>query len=89
MIPPSAEPLDSPPSMDSGQRARMKEYVERWKRVGPLLEAQREADVRQADTLSAFSFFAGMPKINAARFPAEPTSGLVQQQLWFRKLHAS
>ena len=67
MIPPSAEPLDSPPSMDSGQRARMKEYVERWKRVGPLLEAQREADVRQA----------------------EPTSGLVQQQLWFRKLHAS
>ena len=48
--------------MDSGQRARMKEYVERWKRVGPLLEAQREADVRQADTLSAFSFFAGMPK---------------------------
>ena len=69
--------------------ARMKEYVDRWKTLGPLLEEQREADVRRSDTFSAFSFFAGMPRQNAVIFPAEPTSGLVQQQQWFQKLRVN
>jgi hypothetical protein len=40
-------------------RVGSKEYVERWKRVEPRLEAQREEDVRQSDTMGAFAFFCG------------------------------
>jgi hypothetical protein len=68
------------------ERARLKEYAERWKRVGPLLEAQREEDVRRSDTMRAFAFFAGMPLLNRKTFPPQPTSGLVEQQRWFLKI---
>lgn len=88
MLPEPASAQNSLSAMDPVKRAQLKEYVDRWKRVGPLLEAQREEDVRRSDTFSAFSFFAGMPRINAAKIPASTTSGLVEQQLWFRKLHA-
>ncbi len=64
----------------------LREYAERWKRVGPLLEKQREEDVRQSDTISAFAFFSGMPTHNLKSFPPPPTSGLIEQQRWFRKI---
>ncbi|HEX2749059.1 MAG TPA: hypothetical protein VHM91_13720 [Verrucomicrobiales bacterium] len=72
--------------MTDAEKARLKEHAERWKRTGPLLEAQREEDVRQSDTLTAFAFFAGMPLHNLRNFPPLPTSGLVEQQRWFRKI---
>jgi hypothetical protein len=68
------------------ERAQLKEYVERWARVGPLLEKQREEEVRRSDTMAAFAIFAGMPLFNLKRFPPEPTSGLIEQQRWFRKI---
>ena len=64
----------------------LREYVARWKRVGPLLEKQREEDVRRSGTISAFAFFAGMPLYNLKKSPPPPTSGLVEQQRWFRKM---
>ncbi len=73
--------------MSPEQRALMKEYVEHWKRLGPLLEEQREEDVRRFDIFGSYSFFAGMVLRNLANFPAAPDSGLTEQQSWFRKLH--
>lgn len=72
--------------MTDEQRADVKKWVDTWKRAGPLLEAQREEDVRHSDTMGAFSFFAGMPLFNLRTSPPEPTSGLVEQQQWFRKI---
>jgi len=69
--------------MPSEETQRIKEHIERWRRVGPLLEQQRDQDVRHADRPGAFSFFAGMPTRNLADLPAEPTSGLVEHQRWF------
>jgi hypothetical protein len=67
------------------ERADLKRWVDTWKQAGPLLEAQREEEVRQSDTAGAFAFFAGMPLHNLESFPPEPTSGLVEQQRWFQK----
>ena len=72
--------------MTDAEKLQLKEYADRWKRVGPLLEEQREEDVRGSNTIGAFAFFAGMPLHNLKIFPPKPTSGLVEQQLWFLKL---
>ncbi len=72
--------------MTDAERQQYKEYAERWKRVGPLLEEQREEDVRRSDTVSAFAFFSKMPLFNLKHFPPLPSSGLVEQQRWFRKI---
>ena len=64
----------------------LREWVARWKRVGPLLEKQREEDVRRSDTISAFASFAGMPLFNLRKSPPPHTRGLVEQQRWFRKM---
>ncbi len=68
-------------------RARLKEYADRWRHLGPLLEAQREEAVRRADIFGSYSFFAGMVLKNLRDFPPVPESGLIEQQAWFRKLH--
>jgi hypothetical protein len=66
---------------------RLKEYADRWKRLGPLLKVQREDDVRHADIFGSYSFFAGMILKNLHDFQPGPGSGLIEQQSWFRKLH--
>lgn len=82
------QPKDGPPPLEAmDERARLKEYAERWKRLGPLLEAQREEDVRRADVFGSYSFFAGMVLKNIRDFPPGPESGLIEQQAWFQKLH--
>lgn len=80
------DPDDDAP-LSPEQRARLKEYVERWQRLGPLLEAQREEDVQRADIFGSYSFFARMVLANLRDFPPGPESGLIEQQAWFRKLH--
>ena len=67
-------------------RALLKEYVDRWARVGPLLEAQREEDVRRSDTISNISAFNRLYEMALAASPPVPDSGLVEQQRLFSKL---
>jgi hypothetical protein len=71
-------------------RESPEEWVSRWKRLGPLLEAQRERDAREGDVMSAFSFFAGMVKacLDAGTVRLGNSSGLVEQQMWFSRLRA-
>ena len=83
------EDTDDDQEYSAVELAQMKYLVETWKRAGPLLELQREEDVRRSDIFGSYSFFAGMVLRNLATFPPEPTSGLIEQQSWFRKLHAS
>jgi hypothetical protein len=64
----------------------MQLWVDTWKRAGPLLEKIREEEVRNADTQAAFRAFAGMALHIIRSRPPEPTSGLVEQQRWFRLL---
>jgi hypothetical protein len=72
--------------MTDEERALYREYVERWKRVGPLLEEQREADVRASDTVSNVAAFGRLWNEAVRVWPPGPTSGLVEQQRLFMKL---
>ena len=72
--------------MTPEQRAQMQLWVDTWKKAGPELERMREEDVRNENTIRAFEAFEGMAFLATRNFPPEPTSGLVEQQRWFRLL---
>ncbi len=80
------ETADVPDSTEAERHALMKEYVERWKRLGPLLEAQREEDVRRSETVSNIAAFGRLYSMALASSPPQPTSGLVEQQRLFSRI---
>ena len=65
---------------------QLRQWVENWKRVGPLLEEIRAAELLTVDTTAAIQLLSGA--FQAARFesPLRPTSGLVEQQRHFQRL---
>lgn len=67
-------------------KAQYREYVERWKRLGPLLEEQREADVRASDTISNIAAFGRLWTSAVRDWPPGEMSGLVEQQRLFSLL---
>ena len=72
--------------MTEEMRAQYQEYVDRWKRLGPLLEEQREADVRASDTVSNIAAFGRLWTSAVRDWPPTDTSGLVEQQRFFAAL---
>ena len=75
--------------MTREDRMLLKEHVERWRRVGPLLERQREEDVRRSDTVVAVSSFGRLWLDAVLAWPPNSTSGLVEQQRLFGKLRGA
>ncbi len=71
--------------MTPNERALLREHVARWGRLGPLLERQREEDVRGSDTVQALACFDRLWRDAVRACPPGPTSGLVEQQRWFAK----
>ena len=73
----------------AAELAQMKLLVETWKRAGPLLELQREEEVRRCDTARAIQSLRGCFLDARARFPVDTTSGLVEQQRLFMLARSS
>jgi hypothetical protein len=73
---------------DEALRARMKAYVMGWKETGEFLEAERRERVRRTDTPRELPAFNGIVLAALKRFPVPATSGLIEQQRLFMKLHA-
>ena len=65
----------------------MARWVRTWQSAGPELEAFREYEAAVVDVQTAVrDLFTGMDAVLTA--PGAPTSGLVEQQMWFSKLRA-
>jgi hypothetical protein len=71
------------------EREGLREYVERWQRTGPLLDEQREEDVRRSDTASNVASFGRLWNEAIRVWPPQPYSGLVEQQRLFMKLRGT
>lgn len=67
----------------------LRDFAARWRRVGPLLEEQREDDVRRSDTASNVAAFSRLWSETVKKEPPLPTSGLIEQQRIFMKLAGS
>jgi hypothetical protein len=75
--------------MTDVEKAALKERVMIWQKAAPLLEAQRDADIRATDTAEAMRIFTGSADWAVKYRPALPSSGLVEQQRWFMKIFAT
>jgi hypothetical protein len=66
--------------------ALMKKWVETWKTTGPILERIRREELRNLNTFQAISNLLGTIDFTQEPFRPKPTSGLIEQQAWFKKL---
>jgi len=66
----------------------LKEWVAAWKRAGPELERMRFEDVRRTDTAEAIEVLSDAFEWALRQYGARPSSGLVEQQAIFKKLHS-
>ena len=73
------------PEMTAEERARAQQCVDAWRRAGPELERMRRDDIRHADTARSIPAFDGAFEGAVRDFPPKPTSGLVEQQRFFRQ----
>jgi hypothetical protein len=71
-----------PPSDSELVRA----WVERWGRVGPLLEEIKAREAMDLGTIGAIQALSGAFQAGLREHPPEPTSGLVEQQRWLARL---
>ena len=74
--------------MQSDSTGEMKRWVETWKKAGPELEAIRRRELREIDTQRALINLADAFESCRLHFTPAPTSGLVEQQAWFKKLRS-
>jgi hypothetical protein len=60
-------------------------WVDAWKRAAVELEAVRRRELRSLDSRRAIALLCGSPAPGVAAPPLRETSGLVEQQRWFRR----
>lgn len=63
------------------QIALGKRWVETWRRAGEALERIRRQELKTLDQYHAISLLCG-----PGTPPLRPSSGLIEQQRWFRKV---
>jgi hypothetical protein len=66
--------------------ALLRRWVETWRRAGVELEAVRRAEIQSVDTQKAIRQIFGTGDLPPLP-PASPSSGLVEQQAWFARIH--
>ena len=72
--------------MIANHKELLREHAARWERIGPELEAQRRSELRELDSIEAIMQL--LPAFDlAAKLPPRPSSGLVEQQAIFKRLH--
>lgn len=64
----------------------VRRWVEGWRRAGAELERIRRAELRQIDGYRAIELLCGPGDYTQPPRAPQPTSGLIEQQRWFKKL---
>ncbi len=67
------------------EQAQLKLWVEAWRKAGPKLQRIREEEVRRTETVKAILALCDDLQRGLSALPVRSTSGLVQQQAYFRK----
>ena len=68
------------------QLALGKRWVETWKLAAVDLERIKRKEIRELDTYTIISLLCGTADYTKPPYGPKPWSGLVEQQLWFKKV---
>ena len=83
-----ADMIDSPSALSGWspeQIADGKRWLAAWQRAGPDLERIRRREIRELDTFKGISQLCGPADYTRAPYAPKGSSGLVEQQWWFKK----
>jgi hypothetical protein len=69
------------------QKAPARSWMENWRTIAPILEKLRLDSIRRADTAAAIEAFHLAYQSARLRCPSRRSSGLVEQQRWFKRGH--
>jgi hypothetical protein len=73
--------------MTEQEKAQARAWIRGWQELAPVLEQMRQESIRRADTAVAIEAFDLAYKSARLRCPRRLTSGLVEQQRWFKRGH--
>jgi hypothetical protein len=71
--------------MNPDEKEQLRQYVERWKRVGPELEEIRRREIREADNVQVLALLESSFNY-AITLPPRQSSGMVEMQRVLSKL---
>ena len=60
-------------------------WVQAWREAGQVMERLRREELRRLDAQRAIALLCGPADYRVAPRAPRPTSGLVEQQQWFKK----
>ena len=72
--------------MDNSETDAMRQWVARWQKAGPELARVRLHELRHTDTAAAIGQLEDSFQAALLHYPARVTSGLTEQQRWFKRL---
>lgn len=73
--------------MSEEEKARVRAWIKRWEQLGPILEKEKRKSLKHVKTSDAIEAFELAYKSARLHCPPRKTSGLVEQQRWFKRGH--
>jgi hypothetical protein len=77
--------MKSVAEMSEQEKAQTRAWMKTWQKAGPVLEEIRTAEIRATNTADAMEVLDGMFTHAVKTVPVRASSGLVEQQLIFRR----
>ena len=73
--------------MTEQEKAQTRAWIKNWQDLGPVLEAHRHDSLKRVNTAEAIAAFDLAYKSARLHCPRRKTSGLIEQQRWFKRGH--
>jgi hypothetical protein len=73
--------------MTEQEKAQTRAWIKNWQELGPILENERRKSIRRVNTAEAIAALDLAYRSARLHCPRRETSGLVEQQRWFKRGH--
>ncbi len=73
--------------MTEQEKAQTRAWIKNWRELEPILEKMQRDSLQHVDTAQAIGAFDLAYKSARLHCPRRETSGLVEQQRWFKRGH--
>jgi hypothetical protein len=70
--------------MSEAEKAQVRAWIRNWQELGPILERLKQESLRHVNTAAAIQELDIAYKSARRHIPQRLTSGLVEQQRWFK-----